>query len=56
MLQRLTVEQLHDDEMLLLVIANVVNRADVRVVECRLRSGFSLKALNGDRIVRKIRR
>jgi len=35
LLQRVAVEQLHHDELLALVLADVVNRADVRVVERR---------------------
>jgi hypothetical protein len=47
MLQRLAFEPLHHDEMLALVLADVVDGADVRVVERGGGAGFALKPLDG---------
>ena len=44
-LQRLAVEELHRDERLALGLADVVDRADVRVVERRGRARLALEAL-----------
>src|SRR6266705_579146 len=49
-LQSLALEQFHGDEVLALVLADVVNRADVRVIQSRGRSGFALKTLESQRI------
>src|ERR1700674_262249 len=43
MLQGLAVEKLHGDERLPILLANVVNRADVGMVESRCGLGFTLK-------------
>jgi len=39
--ERLSLHQLHDDERLTLVFPDLVNRADVRMVEGRRRAGFA---------------
>jgi hypothetical protein len=43
-LQRHTVQKLHGDECLLVLFANVVNRADVGMVQCGRGLGLALKA------------
>src|ERR1700682_4180613 len=43
MLQRLAVEELHGDERLAALLADVVNRADVGMVESRCGLRFTLK-------------
>ena len=45
-LQRLAVEQLHHHELLAVVRADVVERADVRVIEVRDDARFALEALH----------
>jgi len=45
MLQRLTVEILHSDNGLTIFLADVINRADVGVVERRGGLGFTSKSL-----------
>ncbi len=55
-LERLAVEQLHDDELLPVVIADVVQRADVRVVERGRDARFALEALDCLRIAREVGR
>ena len=44
MFQRHAIQKFHRDERLLVLLANVVNRADVRVVECGRGLSFALKA------------
>ena len=44
-LQRLTLHQLHDEEGLPFILLNVVNRADVRMIQRRRRARFALKTL-----------
>ncbi len=39
--QRLPLHQLHHDERLSLVLPDLMNGADVRMVECRSRAGFA---------------
>jgi hypothetical protein len=46
MLQRLPFEPLHHDEVLVAVEADVVDRADVRVIECRRGARSALKAFD----------
>ena len=46
-LQRFALEQLHDNEALPLVLSNLVNRADVRMVESRSGAGFAPETLQG---------
>ena len=43
MLQRYTVQKLHGDERLPVLLANVVNRADIRMVQCGRGLGFALE-------------
>lgn len=50
-LERVPLEQLHHEEALRLVPAEVVDRADVRVIERRGRPGFALEALDCGRVV-----
>ena len=49
--QRRAVEHLHDEERQVAVLADVIERADVRMVERRRRAGLALKALDGDRVL-----
>src|SRR5262249_30040613 len=51
--QRLALHQLHHDEGLPVLLFNTVNGADVRVIESRSCSRFSLKSLQGAYIVAK---
>src|ERR1700693_5151243 len=50
MLQSVAIQNLHGDESLAVLFANVVNRADVGMVECRCSLGFPLEAAEGLRI------
>jgi hypothetical protein len=43
MLQRLAFQKLHGDERLAVMLANLVNRADVRVIEGESGASFSLE-------------
>src|SRR3984885_11709844 len=43
MLQRQPIEKLHSDEGLSLLVINLVDRADVRMIQCRGSFGFALK-------------
>jgi len=52
MLQRLPFEQLHDEERLALMLANFMNRADIRVVDRRRGPRFTLEAFQSDSVVR----
>ena len=51
MLQRLSLQQFHGDEMFAVGFVDFVNRADVRMVERGGGEGFALKALAGRGIV-----
>ena len=42
-LQRHTVQKLHDDEGLAVLLADLVNGADIRMVQCGSGLGFALK-------------
>ena len=44
MLERHAIQELHGDKCLAVVLADIVDRADVRVVQSRCRLRFSLKA------------
>ncbi len=44
MLQRHPVQKLHGDERLSLLFANVIDRADIGVIQCGCGLGFALKA------------
>ena len=46
------VEKLHDNEALVAVLANLVNRAVVRVIQCRGSSRFPAEAFQGLRVAR----
>ena len=52
----LAVEQLHDDERLALVLADVVDRADVRMVQRRGGARLALEALERLRVARQLAR
>jgi len=54
--QRLPLEQLHHDEMLPGVLADVVDHADVGVGERRGRARLALEALDGARVLRHLER
>ena len=56
MFERLPFEQLHHEELLPLVFADVIDRADVRVIQRRRRPSLALKALHGRRVPRQFRR
>src|SRR5438270_418261 len=45
LLQALTFQLLHDNEGMAIVVVNIVNRADVGMIQLRGSSGFALKAL-----------
>ena len=48
MLQRQPVQKLHGDERLSVLLANVINRADIRVIQCGRSLRLALKA--GERL------
>ncbi len=52
LVERRPVDQLHDDEAAAFVLADVVEGADVGVVEGRGGAGFALEPLGGERIGR----
>ncbi len=56
MLQRLAVEQLHHEEPLAVVLADVEERADVGVVQRRGDACLALEAFDRLRIARQLRR
>ena len=43
MLQRHPVQELHGDERLSILLANVINRADIGVIQCGRGLGFALE-------------
>ena len=47
MLERFAFEQLHGDERLAIVLANFVNRADVRMIQAGGGARFALESLEG---------
>ena len=49
-LQRHALEKLHGDERLAVLLADVVNGADVGMIQCRCRLRFALKTAEGLRI------
>ena len=55
MLERLPLQQLHSDEVLAVRLINLVDRADVRMIERRGSEGFPLKSFAGGRIVLHLR-
>ena len=56
MLERLSLQQLHGDEVLAVRFINLVNRADVRMIERGGSEGFALESFAGSRIVLHLRR
>jgi hypothetical protein len=54
MFQRLAFEQFHGDEGATLEFADVINSADVGVIERRRGAGFAAKALDGLGVLRNI--
>ena len=50
MLERLPIQKLHRNEWLALVLANFVDRANVRMIQGGRRLGFALKATEGLRV------
>ncbi len=50
-LQGLTVQEFHDDESAAALFADVVNRADIGMIECGAGLGFALETLEGLRVV-----
>jgi hypothetical protein len=54
MLERLPLEKLHDNKTLAIVLVDVIDGADVRVIQGRGRSRFALKSLNGWMILGKL--
>ena len=53
MLQRQPIQKLHGDERLPVLLANVVNRANIGVVECRRCAGFTTKSFESLRVLRQ---
>ena len=47
MLERLTIQKLHGDERLAVLLADVMNRADARVIQRRCGLGLTSKPLQG---------
>src|SRR3981081_1874660 len=56
MFQRRAVEVLHDDERLAVLLADIVDGADVRMVECRGSSGLTAESLQRLPVLRDILR
>ena len=56
MLERPPFEQLHHEELLPVVFADVIDRADVRVIQRRRRTSLALKALRRRRVPQQLRR
>ena len=54
MLQRPPLQQLHDNELLTFVLVNVVDGADIGVVQGGGGSGFTPEALQGLRVAGKL--
>jgi len=54
MLERHAVQELHDDERTPIVLADFVDRADVRVVQCRGSLGLALEAAERLRVLRHV--
>ena len=50
MLQRLAFQQLHDDKWPAIEFSNIMNGANIRVIQRRGRPGFALKALQSLRV------
>ena len=56
LLQRLPLQQLHDDELPVVVLADVVNGADVRMIQGRGGAGLTLETIDRMRMLRQFRR
>src|SRR5262249_9982003 len=54
MLQRHAIEKFHDDESSAVLIANLVDCAEVRMVQCGCGPGFPPESLQGLKIIGKI--
>jgi len=54
--QRLAVQVFHDNEINAVLVADVVQRADVRMIQAGNNFGLALEALTACRIVSKMRR
>src|ERR1700737_4652697 len=54
MLQGQPVQKLHDNDRLPVLVVNFVDRADVRMVQCRSSFGFALEAAESLRVLRDI--
>ncbi len=52
MLQRQAVKKLHGDKSMTLILANLINRADIRMIQRRSRLCLALKTRSGQRILR----
>ena len=50
MLQRQPVQELHGNEVAALIFIDVVNRADVRVIQRRSGARFALESLDGNAV------
>jgi hypothetical protein len=55
-LQGLSIEKFHDDKRPAVVLSDVVNRADLRMVECRCGASFDTESLERLRILRPLLR
>ncbi len=55
MLQRLAVQQLHDNEGVTVRVADVIHRTDVGVLQSRHRSGFALESLTDLQCIDRLR-
>ena len=53
--ERAALEQLHHEKRQAVVLADVVHRADVRVIQRGRRARLALKSLGGDRILQQLR-
>ncbi len=51
MLERVAVQKFHNNESAAVFLADIVNRADVGVIECGTGFGFALETLEGLRVV-----
>jgi hypothetical protein len=54
MFQGQTIEILHGDEGFSGFLTNIINRANVRVIQCRRSFGLTLEPFQGTRIMRQI--
>src|SRR5690348_15032032 len=54
MLQRVALKQLHDDERSALVFSDIVNGANIRMIQSGSRARFALKSFERGRIGRRV--